>query len=139
MLLRFFTKETCPYYCCFLHTKKVSGGVSIYRIHKLFPLKPSLKFRFSKKATTFDLAGKVLTKSWWILWTNLGLFLISIVKFLIHKGVRYMIKFTSTDKWIQDRSTFASIKPKHDSQLFVDLCIFTSSYMLLCVANLKLF
>ena len=40
--LRFFIKEICPYYCCFLHTKKDSGGASIHRIDKSFPLKPSL-------------------------------------------------------------------------------------------------
>ena len=41
--LRFFTKEICPYYCCFLNTKKdSSGGTSIHRIDKSFPLKPSL-------------------------------------------------------------------------------------------------
>ena len=40
--LDFFTKEICPYYCCFLHTKKDSGGASIHRINKSFPLKPSL-------------------------------------------------------------------------------------------------
>ena len=40
--LRFFTKEICPYYCRFLHTKKDSGGASIHRIDKSFPLKPSL-------------------------------------------------------------------------------------------------
>ena len=42
--LRFFTKEICPYYCCFLHTQKDSGGASIHRIDELFPLKPSLAF-----------------------------------------------------------------------------------------------
>ena len=40
--LRFFASEISPYYCCFLHTKKNSGGVSIHRINELFPLKPSL-------------------------------------------------------------------------------------------------
>ena len=40
--LRFFTKEVCPYYCRFLHTQKDSGGASIHRIDKLFPLKPYL-------------------------------------------------------------------------------------------------
>ena len=40
--LRFFTKEICPYYCRFLHTKKDSGGASIHRIDESFPLKPSL-------------------------------------------------------------------------------------------------
>ena len=40
--LRFFTKEICPYYCHFLHTKKDSGGPSIHRIDESFPLKPSL-------------------------------------------------------------------------------------------------
>ena len=41
--LRFFAKEICPYYCCcFLHTKKDSGGASIHRIDESFPLKPSL-------------------------------------------------------------------------------------------------
>ena len=41
--LRFFTKEICPYYCRFLHTQRVSGGASIYRINESFPLKPSLE------------------------------------------------------------------------------------------------
>ena len=40
--LRFFTKEICPYYCRFLHTKKDSGGASIHRINESFLLKPSL-------------------------------------------------------------------------------------------------
>ena len=44
--LRFFTKEISPYYCCFLHTKKDSGGASIHRIDKLFPLKPSLGLEY---------------------------------------------------------------------------------------------
>ena len=35
--IRFFTKEICPYYFRFLHTKKDSGGASIHRIDKLFP------------------------------------------------------------------------------------------------------
>ena len=42
--LRFFTKEICPYYCCFLHTQKDSGGASIHRIDESFPLKPSLDY-----------------------------------------------------------------------------------------------
>ena len=46
--LRFFTKEICPYYCHFLHTKKDSGGASIHRIDKSFPLKPSLTTLFFK-------------------------------------------------------------------------------------------
>ena len=41
--LRFLTKEVCPYYCCFLHTKKDKEGASIHRIDKSFPLKPSLE------------------------------------------------------------------------------------------------
>ena len=40
--LRFFTKEICPYYYHFLQTRKDSGGASIHRINKSFPLKPSL-------------------------------------------------------------------------------------------------
>ena len=40
--LRFFTKEICPYYCCFLYTQKDSGGARIHRIDESFPLKPSL-------------------------------------------------------------------------------------------------
>ena len=48
-----------------------------------------------------------------------------------------MIKFPSIDRYKTD--PLASIKPKHDGQLFVDLFIFTSSYLLLRVANLKLF
>jgi hypothetical protein len=40
--LRFFTKEICPYYCGFLHTKKDSGGASIHRIDESFPLTPFL-------------------------------------------------------------------------------------------------
>ena len=40
--LRFFTKEICHYYFRFLHTKQDSGGASIHRIDKSFPLKPSL-------------------------------------------------------------------------------------------------
>ena len=44
--LRFFTKEICPYYCRFLHTKKDSGGASIHRIDESFPLKPSLRYLF---------------------------------------------------------------------------------------------
>ena len=40
--LRLLTKEICPYYCPFLHTQKDSGGASIHRINKSFPLQPSL-------------------------------------------------------------------------------------------------
>ena len=40
--LKFFTKEICPYNCCFLHTKKDSGRANIHRINKSFPLEPSL-------------------------------------------------------------------------------------------------
>ena len=40
--LKFFTKEICPHYCCFLHTKKDSGGTIIHTIDELFPLEPSL-------------------------------------------------------------------------------------------------
>ena len=40
--LRFFSKDICPSYCHFLHTKKDSGGLSIHRIFESFPLKPSL-------------------------------------------------------------------------------------------------
>ena len=40
--LRFFTKEICPLYRCFLHTKNDSGGASIHRIDKSFLLEPSL-------------------------------------------------------------------------------------------------
>ena len=40
--LRFFTKEICPLYHFFLHTKNDSGGASIHRIDKSFLLKPSL-------------------------------------------------------------------------------------------------
>ena len=46
--LRFFTKEICPYYCCFLHTKKDSGGASIHRINKSFPLEPSLVIKLKQ-------------------------------------------------------------------------------------------
>ena len=40
--LKFFTKEICPYYCCFFTHKKDSGGASIHRIDESFPLEPSL-------------------------------------------------------------------------------------------------
>ena len=40
-----------------------------------------------------------------------------------------MIKFPSTDKRIQDRSTFDLIKPKHDSQLFVDLFMYFYQFL----------
>ena len=52
--LRFFTKEISPYYCCFLHTKKDSGGARIHMINKSFPLKPSLIF-----TSNF--------KDWWVM------------------------------------------------------------------------
>ena len=40
--LKFFKKEICPLYCCFLHTKNDSGGASIHRIDESFPLEPTL-------------------------------------------------------------------------------------------------
>ena len=40
--LGFFTKEICPYYIRFLHTKKDSGGASFHRIDESFRLRPSL-------------------------------------------------------------------------------------------------
>ena len=55
--LRFFTKEICPHYCCFLPTQKGSGGASIHRINKLFPLKPSLVVFLSVSLMRENLIG----------------------------------------------------------------------------------
>ena len=42
--LRFFTKEICPYYCCFLHTqkKKTQEGQAFIGSTNRFPLEPTL-------------------------------------------------------------------------------------------------
>jgi hypothetical protein len=42
--LRFVTKAICPWYCCFLHSKKHPRGASIHEIKESFPLKPSLVY-----------------------------------------------------------------------------------------------
>ena len=44
--IRFFTKEICPYYFRFLHTKKDSGGASIHKIDELFLLRLPLEHFF---------------------------------------------------------------------------------------------
>ena len=44
-----------------------------------------------------------------------------------------------TAKWIQDWSILSSIRPKYDNWLFVDICVFTHSYLFVPVVNLKLF
>ena len=42
-------------------------------------------------------------------------------------------------KWIRDRSIHSLFKPKYDSWLFVNFCVFTPSYLFLPGVNLKLF
>jgi hypothetical protein len=50
--LDFFSKKICPYDCCFLHTKKGSGGASIHKIDELLPLEPFLTDLINRSSHT---------------------------------------------------------------------------------------